>query len=628
MKTPRFPEEILDIIVGLVATSSPDPSKTLAALALASRSMNRISTPCLYFKITVSGRKSLTRLLPLAYTLFKYPEYAAMVKVFVLEGRYRTNSSLFGEEHRSYGFSGFIGYSDDDVEPSGSSYTFDGDDTDDKYPFPLDHDSSDSDDEESDDEDGKDDDREEESDDADADDGYVHRPPRHETWPSLTAVTRKEQPVHKTKIPKTCSSRSWPKNPDVADLCRSALKRAGYHCGLDIDSYVTCMEEGNESMILSALLPSLPNLRRLQRVFGSKRDCFEGDDWLDLMHDLVLRQHPFNKNILPFQNLTDLVIDRIEEERPKYVHPRMLALLSGFPNLRNIYANKIGWGKQTYTMNDLNDHNIPYVQPVSSPLDHVELRNSRLENEFLALFLCGPKKLRTFIYELRDGTNFDGAGLMQGIFTALEPQQHNIEELSLIVTTTYPWRFSSQLHRLSLDLGPITWKTLSLSGFSRLRRLRICPLYLLGDHLIHSSESEFMMAQELWRPAMLCASLPRSLEFLQLTDSEYVLGKMYLREGIQEILHGKDRYLPRLRRVILEGRFHDKDGSWLIDPCEGTLDVLGELKEVGKSTGVVVVVLNNPQLGAGSGLGANEWEADQDVERVGQPSLLDWVMAS
>jgi hypothetical protein len=263
---------------------------------------------------------------------------------------------------------------------------------------------------------------------------------------------------------------------------------------------------------------------------------------------------------------------------------------------------------------------------MSSPLEHIELRNSKLENGFLSLFLCGPKKLRTFIYELRDGTIADGAELMQIIFIALEPQQQNIEELSLTVTTTYPWRFSSQLHRLSLEWGPIPWKTLSLSGFSRLRRLRICPLYLLGDHLIHRPNSEFVQAKESWRPAMLYASLPRSLECLQLTDSEYVLGKMHLREGIWEILQGKDRYLPRLRKLILEGRFHEKDGSWLIDPYESAVEVLKELKEAGKSAGVVVVALNNSQLG--SELGANEWEADQDVEQAGQPSLLAWMMAS
>jgi hypothetical protein len=363
MKTPRFPEEILDIIVGLVATSSPDPSKTLAALALASRSMNRISTPYLYSKITVSGRKSLTRLLPLAYTLFKHPEYAAMVKVFVLEGKYRTKrdhvsySCSSGEEYKSFSFSGYMNYSDgDDPDSSGSSYTSDGDYTDDEPEFILDNDSSDSDDEESGDENGEDDEKENsDSDDADDEkededddetrsddgDGYVHRPPRRETWRSLPAVTRKKQPI-RTKILKTRSSRSWPKKLDVTGLCRSALKRAGYHCGPDLDLYITHMKKGNESMILSALLPSLPNLRRLQRVLGSKRAYFVGDDLSDLLHDLVLRRHPFNKNVLPFQNLTDVVIDRIEEEeRPKYVHPRILALLSGFPNLRNIYANKL-----------------------------------------------------------------------------------------------------------------------------------------------------------------------------------------------------------------------------------------------------------------------------------------------
>jgi hypothetical protein len=320
----------------------------------------------------------------------------------------------------------------------------------------------------------------------------------------------------------------------VADICRSALERTGYHRGQNLDSYVTYMKEGNESLILSVLLLSLPNLQRFQRVLGPKRHYFDGDDLLDLLRGLVLRSHPFSKNVLPFQNLTDVVIDRIEEaERLKYVHPCILALLSGFPNLRNIYANKIGCDQHVTMSDDAASYNIPYVQPASSPLEHLELRNSRLENGFLSLILRGPKKLRTFIYELRNGTNSDGTELMQDIFTALKPQQHNIEELSLIVSTTGPWRLSSQLHRLR-D-WEMSWKILSLGGFSRLRRLRICLLYLLGEYLIHRPTSEFMKVKEPWRPAMLCASLPRSLECLQLTDSEYVLSKMHLREGIQEI---------------------------------------------------------------------------------------------
>jgi hypothetical protein len=101
----RFAEEIFDWIVAFVTSdpSSDDPSATLASLSLTSRCMKRISTLYLYSKGTVYCAETesgtvLMRLLPLAYTLFKHPEYAATVRTFVLDGDYGTSSNSHLEE--------------------------------------------------------------------------------------------------------------------------------------------------------------------------------------------------------------------------------------------------------------------------------------------------------------------------------------------------------------------------------------------------------------------------------------------------------------------------------------------------------------------------------------------------
>jgi hypothetical protein len=107
------------------------------------------------------------------------------------------------------------------------------------------------------------------------------------------------------------------------------------------------------------------------------------------------------------------------------------------------------------------------------PMESLSLRSSKVGYYHLTMLLAIPKKLRTLIYEVRNGTDPRVVFLMNMIGESdLPKQQNSLEALSLVPEKTFPWNVESEFTKIAqanAGLLPL----FRLPGFVKLNRLRI-----------------------------------------------------------------------------------------------------------------------------------------------------------
>lgn len=166
-------------------------------------------------------------------------------------------------------------------------------------------------------------------------------------------------------------------------------------------------------------------------------------------------------------------------------------------------------------------HPLVSLQPRSLDITHIEMRDCRIAPWELRRMLEVPRALRTFIYDIGEGTNEMEPPVnisYKSVRVALEQQKDSLEQIWI----DYP-------HDYLFDdwggAGSATHPMGSFAGFEKLKRFRIASTYLFG----------FTADTDVDR---LVESLPEQLEMLHLThgdeDEEITAGLQKLIEAKQQ----------------------------------------------------------------------------------------------
>ncbi|ROV90495.1 hypothetical protein VMCG_09831 [Cytospora schulzeri] len=166
-------------------------------------------------------------------------------------------------------------------------------------------------------------------------------------------------------------------------------------------------------------------------------------------------------------------------------------------------------------------HPLANLKPHSLDITHIEMRDCRIAPWELRRMLEVPKALRTFIYDIGEGTNEMEPPVnisYKSVREALEQQKDSIEQIWIDYPHDYlfdEWGGSGSSTR---PMG-------SFAGFKKLKRFRIASTYLFG----------FTADTDIER---LVDSLPEQLEMLHLThgdeDEEITAGLQKLLEAKQQ----------------------------------------------------------------------------------------------
>ncbi|KAL5115788.1 hypothetical protein ACEQ8H_006283 [Pleosporales sp. CAS-2024a] len=250
----------------------------------------------------------------------------------------------------------------------------------------------------------------------------------------------------------------------------------------------------NVDAIFALLLLCLPNLNWVDINFGYEHDH---KDFVCIFELLAENVRLHSKELLP---QIDVMVKGEEEKIPNA--PETLAVLFHMPNLRSISG---------YKMDDDEDGLeliFSRLQPHSSPVKFIELRNSKLNANNLKKFMAAtiPGKLTAFIYEI--GCSWACCSITHpGIMESLRAHHASLQALGLSHEEFYPHQFDNEGEELfACDFKP----------FTALISLKVAPCYIWGHE-------GFTDETELENPAtkeMLWKTLPPNLEQLWICRAE------------------------------------------------------------------------------------------------------------
>ena len=172
----------------------------------------------------------------------------------------------------------------------------------------------------------------------------------------------------------------------------------------------------------------------------------------------------------------------------------------------------------------------------SSTVQHLELRESKLNMADLANLLRVPIALTTFIYDLApDAYNPEFRISFRRMHKALESQMDGLENIWFDSGLAYwnsPWLPERD------DLAPMP----SFANFKNLKGLRIGSTYIFNTNYHRQ----------------LGPLLPRGLHILHLTHG----GHEYISSAIEELILQKDEHTPLLNKLVQEGPMLQWQSLW------------------------------------------------------------------
>jgi len=208
------------------------------------------------------------------------------------------------------------------------------------------------------------------------------------------------------------------------------------------------------------------------------------------------------------------------------------------PAVRSIFGHRIGSGQ--FAEYDSRSA-LPSLDGASSPLEHLELRDSRLPMASLTHLLKAPKALLTFKYEIGRANLSVGGVNSKGIIKALEPQEGSLENLWLDSEHAL-YRGSQRVTYYEVDFdnrGPDDLIPVpSLSNFQNLKVLRIATVFIFGLHK-GSGTGGFTEV------------LPSTLEILHISHWELHLSDVLSK--LEDLLFKKGQHVPKLHHILLQG---------------------------------------------------------------------------
>ncbi len=400
----------------------------------------------------------------------------------------------------------------------------------------------------------------------------------------------------------------WGTDDDLSDdeisenVGHNAVIRAAVHKFSDsIDEEEEWMKDftisSDENAYLCLLLPSLPNLERIDLFIPERPDKFTPYFAKIMLDRIPSRKQPFD--IEPaFSSLTVMI-----DNGGTRMFDETLVLIPSFlrlPSLRELYCQKV----------DI-DHlgqmaGLSQLKTASSSLTHLEIRASSLSNEYLTNLLRACPKLRTFVYEL---------GFQDSSF-----YKHSALELRQALVST-----EANLENLWLDYepGPSLWKRddinrylpmSSLSNFECLKNIKVGLYIFFGLAGISRTglQNTEMSIRDHNDIIDLANILPASIETLYFAHTN---GRIrLLTQALEKLLKQKSLSMPRLRRIAFEAYITGNEEEFDFS----RLDALGE------EAGVRIDRIDGTALPSTSEYG---WEYTPGIDYKGQgmDGSLKWA---
>ena len=242
---------------------------------------------------------------------------------------------------------------------------------------------------------------------------------------------------------------------------------------------------------------------------------------LSLLHRATKHEAPFDEKPA-FANLTEVLVAGYGERSPNASD--WFGSYLEIPSLRCLYGYQLGNHQQdsiTATMAELGSG--------TSPVELLELRESRLYSEDLDRVLKACKNLKTFIYEVRH-TRAWCPLRTQDVRNAMVPLEETLENLVL----DHP-------DYLEKEQNDDSFSPMSFMKFDKLRYLKVSTIFLGGIN-----ERKRCDSMEVF---------PVGLEELHAT----FVGETYhcaaTVPALQQVLEQQKHVLPKLSRLTLEGLF-------------------------------------------------------------------------
>jgi hypothetical protein len=289
---------------------------------------------------------------------------------------------------------------------------------------------------------------------------------------------------------KICEKHSWPGvgTPELKALAKSKLAKYTLRDEESNAVFEKISSGTDEGGVLAMVVLDLPNLRRLDMNFGL---CDDHDAFVAMFE--LLADHKKIGNVLSWLRV-DVIIKGEGDKYPnRTIH---VAALLHMPNLRPFYGMKMGDQENDP---DLVDGPFAKLKPRSCPVEHLELRTSKLHRGNLQLMMYATilGKLKTPVYGIGyvwawcDVSHID-------IMRSLQLHHGTLERLALSHEVHYPYQHENDDEPYPCDFRP----------FAALRYRRVASVYVWG----HEGFNDPARLADLATKEMLWQILPVNLE--------------------------------------------------------------------------------------------------------------------
>lgn len=354
---------------------------------------------------------------------------------------------------------------------------------------------------------------------------------------------------------------------------------------------------GDEDAYLSLLLPSLPNLERVDLLVPELPAVSTKYFSKIIMDRIPSREQPFD--IEPAFSLLRVMINNCNAD--KYGEPP--DLISSFlklPSLREYYCQQVG-------SDDENTNEcLAQLRTASSSLTHLEVRESRFNTADLTNLLRACHDLRTFVYELGWGRVSSCDYSTPGLRQALARTEASLENLWLDYLPGPSYWLGAGID----DCSPIG----SLFSFECLKNIKVGMYVFFGgaDNNISDLENAEVDIEDGDKTINLANILPASIETVYFSHTN---GRVrLLTQALELLLEQKQSSTPELRRIAFEAYITGNDEKFDF----ARLDALsvGVSVRIDRIDGTAIPATNE----AG-------WEFSPGVDDRGQgmDGSLDWA---
>lgn len=391
----------------------------------------------------------------------------------------------------------------------------------------------------------------------------------------------------------------WPEHPDLDTVLENAATKVVSDPGERADFLSQVRDAETEEPIIRLLLANLPNLRVLDLPVDDA-----SENIVELLRGLAQDEPSSTTSNLdiPFRMLGTLMLDGAGGKYPN--SPDILFFGLSLPYLRHLYGFSFGTdesadGQETSSASEVG-------QPSSSSVELLELRYSKLLSGDFTAIMRRFKGLRTLIYEVGNSwawIDFDSRKLAE----ALQLQAHSIERLCVSHDDFQPW----------LDreyLAPISFKS-----FSKLRHLRVAPLWIFGEKVALAPVDltpKTGLTEDEVQEHFVNNAFPDTLETLHFVRCDAV-NPPYLTSALTMLLLKRPKSLPLLTRITLQGCLGGTDPQ----RADALWDQLATVRAEARDRGIEFVLIHEvpwrPErqiADAASNSMERGWGWDEDIE--------------